>query len=211
MDFLIVAACFAAATGFFGARWVVDELAFFARIRGAREASGLASGVFGEGKTVRILKGQGERKRIRLEVERNVPQMLDAVALGMRAGLSFERSLGLYAFRFDDELACACRRVCREWESGLVDRDEALRSLAEEYDVASLSRFVANALRALRFGSPMVRILEVLAGEARSCYRARMEELVAKAPVKMLAPTAALILPAMLILMMGPVALELIG
>ena len=38
-------------------------------------------------------------------------------------------------------------------------------------------------------------------------YRAKMEEKVAKAPVKMLVPTAVLILPAMLIVVMAPVFL----
>lgn len=38
---------------------------------------------------------------------------------------------------------------------------------------------------------------------------ARLEERVAKAPVKMMMPTGALILPAMLLLVLGPVLLEL--
>ena len=56
----------------------------------------------------------------------------------------------------------------------------------------------------------MGRMLEVLAAEVRATYRADMEEAVAKAPVKMLVPTAALILPAMLIVVMAPVLLEFI-
>ena len=140
-----------------------------------------------------------------------VPEMLDAISLGMRSGLSFESAMRLYGSRFDDRLALACRSACQSWESGLVERDEALRAIAEQFDVPSLSRFVANAQRALKYGSPMGRMLEVLSNEARSCYRAKMEERVAKAPVKMLTPTAGLILPAMLIMMMGPVVLELIG
>lgn len=73
--------------------------------------------------------------------------------------------------------------------------------------VASLERFASNVVRCLRFGSPMNRMLEALASEARGCYRAKMEEKVAKAPVKMLVPTAVLILPAMLIVVMAPVFL----
>ena len=144
----------------------------------------------------------------KLSVERHVPEMVDAVALGMRAGLSFESAFSLYCSRFDDELAMACRRACRSWESGMETRDEALRKLADEMDVASLTTFVNNTTRCLRYGNPMSRMLEVMASEARGCYRAKMEELVAKAPVKMLLPTAGLILPAMLIVVMGPILLE---
>ncbi len=205
-------AVLAGASGFLIARWAADSFAEARRRRELREEMGLSRdsteatlGFLGRSRRRR------ERERVRMEVERHVPEMLDAIALGMRSGLSFESALRLYSSRFDDRLALACRRACQRWESGLVEREEALRAMAEEFDVPSLSRFVANALRALRYGSPMGRMLEVLSSEARSCYRAKMEERVAKAPVKMLAPTAGLILPAMLVMMMGPVVLELVG
>ena len=47
--------------------------------------------------------------------------------------------------------------------------------------------------------------------EAGSGYKARRQEAVAKAPVKMMVPTGVLILPAMLMLVLGPVLLELAG
>ena len=46
---------------------------------------------------------------------------------------------------------------------------------------------------------------------ASSGYKARRQEAVAKAPVKMMVPTGVLILPAMLMLVLGPVLLELAG
>ncbi|WP_294438329.1 type II secretion system F family protein [uncultured Slackia sp.] len=213
MGVLIAAAVLAALAGFALARWAMQELEDAQRRKSLREEAGLAGEASAGLRPAAVsrIRGKRERERVQLDVERHVPEMLDAIALGMRSGLSFESALRLYSFRFDDRLALACRRACQSWESGLVERDEALRGVAEEFDVPSLSRFVANALRALRYGSPMGRMLEVLSSEARSCYRAKMEERVAKAPVKMLAPTAGLILPAMLIMMMGPVVLELIG
>ena len=213
MGVLIAAAVLAALAGFALACWAMQELEDARRRRSLREEAGLAGEASAGLRPAAVsrIRGKRERERVQLDVERHVPEMLDAIALGMRSGLSFESALRLYSFRFDDRLALACRRACQSWESGLVERDEALRGVAEEFDVPSLSRFVANALRALRYGSPMGRMLEVLSSEARSCYRAKMEERVAKAPVKMLAPTAGLILPAMLIMMMGPVVLELIG
>ena len=213
MGVLIAAAVLAALAGFALARWAMQGLEDAQRRRSLREEAGLAGEASAGLRPAAVsrIRGKRKRERVQLDVERHVPEMLDAIALGMRSGLSFESALRLYSFRFDDRLALACRRACQSWESGLVERDEALRGVAEEFDVQSLSRFVANALRALRYGSPMGRMLEVLSSEARSCYRAKMEERVAKAPVKMLAPTAGLILPAMLIMMMGPVVLELIG
>lgn len=151
-----------------------------------------------------------ERKERELALERHVPEMIDALSLGMRAGMSFERAFRSYCFRFDDELARLCRQACLKWESGLISRDDALLELGTVSGVASLERFSSNVVRCLRFGSPMNRMLDSLASEARGCYRAKMEERVAKAPVKMLVPTAALILPAMLIVVMAPVLLEFV-
>lgn len=148
------------------------------------------------------------KEAYRLEIERHVPEMIDALSLGMRAGLSFEGAFRMYCQRFDDELARACAQAWQGWESGLMTRDAALRAMAQECEVATLTRFVENIERSLKFGSPMGRMLDMLASEARSCYKAKMEEKVAKAPVKMMAPTAALILPAMLIMVMAPVLLE---
>jgi tight adherence protein C len=57
----------------------------------------------------------------------------------------------------------------------------------------------------------MIDGLEAAARDARVSYRTARQEEVAKAPVKMMIPTGVLILPAMLILVLGPVLLELIG
>lgn len=159
----------------------------------------------------RLHSGRAARERSTAELERHVPEMIDALGLGMRAGMSFERAFRSYCFRFDDELALLCRQACLKWESGLVSRDDALLELGVSSGVPSLVRFANNSIRCLRFGSPMNRTLDALASDARSCYRAKMEEKVAKAPVKMLVPTAALILPAMLIVVMAPVLLEFVG
>ncbi|MFR1637839.1 MAG: type II secretion system F family protein [Eggerthellaceae bacterium] len=135
--------------------------------------------------------------------------MLEVVALGLRSGLSFDRSFGLYGAHFDSEFAGACAQALRAWSSGLATREESLRDLASSYDSALFARVVEGAVRALRFGSSLAEGFESAAVEARAVHRAHVEERVAKAPVKMMVPTGALILPAMLLLVLGPVLLEL--
>lgn len=149
-----------------------------------------------------------ERERA-AEVERHLSEMLEVVALGLRSGLSFDRSFELYSSHFDSSLAQGCISAQRRWTLGLTTRDEALRALAATYDSGQLTRVVDNVVRALRFGSSLAESLEAAAAEARADHRAHVEEMVAKAPVKMMMPTGALILPAMLLLVLGPVLLEL--
>ncbi len=145
------------------------------------------------------------------EMERHLPEMLDVIALGMRSGLSFDRSLSLYVQHFDTLAAHALDLAQKQWTCGLVTRDEALRQVASSYDSAIFARVIESIVRSLRFGSSMVEGLEAASVEARTNYRTTKQEQVAKAPVKMMIPTGVLILPAMLILVLGPVLLELIG
>ena len=66
-----------------------------------------------------------------------------------------------------------------------------------------------NIVRSLRFGTSLASNLSLLSSEARAVRKAKLEEKVAKAPVKMLLPVGTLILPAMLMLVMGPIMLDL--
>ena len=143
--------------------------------------------------------------------ERYLSEMLEVVALGLRSGLTFDRSFSLYGSHFDNPFARECARAYRRWSIGLMTRDEALRDLELSFDCPQLSRIVDSILRGLRFGSAITETLEDAAAQSREAYRCALEERVAKAPVKMMLPTGTLILPAMLLLVMGPILLELAG
>lgn len=149
-----------------------------------------------------------ERERA-LELERSLPEMLEVVALGLRSDLSFDRSFQLYSMHFPSSFARSCASAQKSWSLGLRTRDEALRELAQSYRSDQLERTAERIVRSLRFGSALAPDLEAAAAEARARRRSQVEERVAKAPVKMMVPTGALILPAMLILILGPILLEL--
>ena len=150
-----------------------------------------------------------QSKRRAQEMERHLSEMLDVMALGLRSGLSFERSLELYVRHFTTLLAASFSLAYRQWTSGLASREDALRAVAASYASPLLDRVIENIIRSLRFGSSLASNLEDAAGEARVAYRARKQEQVAKAPVKMMVPTGMLILPAMLMMVLGPMLLEL--
>lgn len=169
--------------------------------------SAVAGAVWGASAVPRSIKAL-ERERA-AALERDLSEMLEVVSLGLRSGLSFDRSFDLYGAHFDSELARACEQALRTWTYGLVTREQALRDLAASYDSALFGRVIEGVVRSLRFGSSLAEGLESAAVEARAEHRARVEERVAKAPVKMMVPTGALILPAMLLLVLGPVLLEL--
>lgn len=152
---------------------------------------------------------KAEAKARSASVERDLSSMLEVVVLGLRSGLSFDRSLQLYCQYFSTPLARSMKQALDRWQWGLMTREQSLRRLAESYDSALLSRVVESTVRSLRFGVSMAAVLDEASREARDLYKTRIEEQVARAPVKMMLPVGVLILPAMLMLILGPVLLEL--
>lgn len=153
-----------------------------------------------------------EESRARAFVaERQLSQMIEVVVLGLKSGMSFDRALSLYHQRFSGSLSAAMALAQGQWTHGLVERSAGLRSVARSYDSPLFGRLSESVIRSLRFGTSLADNLAVLAIEARAVRKAKLEEKVAKAPVKMLLPVGGLILPAMLILIMGPILLDLMA
>ena len=150
-----------------------------------------------------------QQKQLRVACCLELPKLFEIVALGMRVGLGFDQAFGLYVRGFDSALALACRDRFEVWERGLVTRESGLRDLAKVIECREFDRFVFMVLRALDYGAPLTHLLYDLAEDARKTYRAQRQEMVAKAPVKMLLPTGALILPAMMMLVIGPMVLDI--
>lgn len=145
-----------------------------------------------------------------IEAELHLSEMLQIVSLGLRSGLTFDRSFALYGRYFENNFSRSCAFAYRKWSLGLSSREESLEEFAASYKCEQLARATESILRSLRFGSSLAPLLEETSAQARATYRACLEERVAKAPVKMMLPTGTLILPAMLLLVLGPVLLELI-
>lgn len=144
------------------------------------------------------------------ELEAHLPEMIDVLIMGMRSGMNFDRALQLYIAHFDTTLAKEMSCAQSLWIAGLQTRAEALSDFSQSYKSQSLQRVLEICIRGLEMGTSVVEGLASEAAQARALYRSRREEKIAKAPVKMMIPTGSLILPAMLLLVMGPVLLELI-
>lgn len=144
-----------------------------------------------------------------LSAEQQFSQMIEVIVLGLNSGMSFDRALLLYCESFGGSLSEVAGSSQRQWAHSLIDRSEGLRQIARSYDSLLFDRFAENVIRSIRFGTSMAENLSLLAVEARAIRKSKLEERVAKAPVKMMLPVATLILPAMLVLVMGPIMLDL--
>ncbi|MEX0983907.1 MAG: type II secretion system F family protein [Actinomycetota bacterium] len=145
------------------------------------------------------------RHRMRA-VDREVPQMLDLVAAGSRAGLSAELALRGAATMLGGPLGDDLRAIFVGADLGARWRED-LALYAVGSGSRDLRRTVAVIERAERLGSPLTDASRDLAASVRQARRAATLERARTAPVKMLFPLVFLILPAFLLLTVVPVLL----
>lgn len=175
--------------------------------RGAR-LGGVAAGLASAGRRAwRLVERRGRERERRIERGRcldELPELIDVVALGLSAGMSFDAALGVYCEHYRTSLSAHMGEAMRSWQLGVKSRQEALRQLAAQIQVDAFSAFVGTVTESLAFGAPLVETLVEQAEAVREARRADQEEAIEKTPVKMLIPTGVLTLPAMLIAILGP-------
>lgn len=153
---------------------------------------------------VRAARERERLSRASVACEREMPELLDILALGLSAGLSFDASLELYCERRDGALSREVWGAMSLWRMGVMSRAEALADLAGRVDSPSLARFCASVIEALSFGAPLAQTLERQADTIRAEQRSRVEERIEQVPVRMLVPLGTLVVPAMLLAILGP-------
>ncbi len=145
---------------------------------------------------------------LRESCEAELSTMADIVVLGLQAGLTFDAALSLFCAKFDTALSREIEGGLLRWKGGLCTRAEALEGIAERVNSSSMRRFSQTVVHALAHGAPLADMLERFSADMRLQRQAAVERKVEKAPVKMLIPMGVCILPAMMILVMGPVLLQ---
>lgn len=134
--------------------------------------------------------------------------LLEAVVIGLDAGLTFEHALSAIVARGDRVAgAIDARRLLADLALG-VPLGEALRAHARHPDEARVAALISASTR---FGAPLARLLVTQADALRASERHRAETAARRLPVLMLFPLATCILPALLIVFLGPPLLSLLN
>jgi tight adherence protein C len=150
------------------------------------------------------------RAESRREIVRaTLPDAIDQLAVSVRAGLSVDSALLRVSQTLRGPFADELRRVVQDIHLG-VSRSEALRAFSLRMDIPELSYFVRSLRQADSLGIPVSDTLMMQAKEMRGKRRQRAEEAAMKLPVKILAPTMACILPALMLVVLGPAILQLL-
>ena len=150
------------------------------------------------------------RARSRLEqVDREVPELVDLLVTTVEAGVGFGGGLQLAARSIRGPLGDELRLALQEQSLGLTP-DQALRNLATRVESGALRAFSQALIQGESLGVSIGKVLRDLAIDMRKRRRSAAEERAQKAPVKILFPLIALILPALFILTLGPVVVRVL-
>jgi len=151
-------------------------------------------------------KGQERQRNIGLEL----PDTLDQMTIAVEAGLGFEAAMMRAAKNGAGPLAEELTRTLQDMQFG-QSRREAYLALAERSTVTDLRRFLRAVIQADAYGIAIADVLRTQANEMRLKRRQRAEEKAMKIPVKVIFPLMLCILPALFIVLLGPVVIEVMA
>lgn len=134
---------------------------------------------------------------------------LDQMLISVEAGLGFDAAMDRAGRSGTGPLSEELVRTLQDMQTGR-SRREAYSALAERTDVPDLRRFVRSIVQADKHGVGIAGVLHTQAGEMRLKRRQRAEQKAMQIPVKVIFPLMFFILPVLFIVIMGPVALDLI-
>jgi len=143
---------------------------------------------------------------------RELPDALDVLLICMDAGLSFAMALqrvGRELRYIAPALSREFQQYFREVDSGLP-RQRALRNMAERNGSDCLTSVVNILIQSTRFGTDIAQALRVHAGALRTERLQLAEEKGAKVSTKLVFPLIFLIMPALMVIILGPAAIRLL-
>ena len=144
------------------------------------------------------------QRQIRLAL----PDMLDMLTISVEAGLGFDQAIAKIVRMSRGPLAEELARMLQEIQAGST-RSDALKRVTTRTDVDGLNTFATAIVQAEQLGIPVANVLRVQAKEMRLVRRQRAEEQAQKTPVKIVFPLVLCILPATLIVILGPAVVSI--
>jgi tight adherence protein C len=155
-----------------------------------------------------ILIGRMARRR-QGRIAAQIPDFAELLIATTRAGLTpplaFRRSAESMGGPLGEELALALRQI----DLGVSWRT-VLQEVGHRSTAPALRKLIDALVRTQRLGTSILNALRSVGEDLRAERRVRAEELARRAPVKMLFPLVFLILPAFLLLTVGPVVMATI-
>lgn len=149
------------------------------------------------------------RKR---EIFENFPDAADLMLVCVEAGLGLDSGLAKVAEEMKMKsvaLAEELHLTNLEMRAGGT-REKSLRNLALRTGVEEIGTFATMLTQADKFGTSVGESLRVFSDDLRHKRQTRAEEAAAKIPTKLLFPLVVCIFPSIIMVIMGPAAIQVI-
>lgn len=144
----------------------------------------------------------------KISISNELPYCMDLLTLSVEAGLSFQGAISKIVERgARGPILEELEKMLQDLRLGLVRR-EALIALAERTDLYEIRAFTSALVQAEKLGTPLGRALRIQADLRRTERFHKAEKTAQEASVKMLLPLLLFILPAVFIIILGPVGLK---
>jgi len=142
-----------------------------------------------------------------------LPDVLDLLTVCVESGMGFDAALARVTEQPETRKSPFHQEILRmilEMRAGRP-RQEALRGLADRCGVQEVNAMVSVFIQTDRLGTSMGKTLRVHADSSRVERRHRAEERAYVAPLKMIFPTALFLMPAFMLVAMGPSLLKIMA
>lgn len=154
---------------------------------------------------------KGKIQQRQKDIVSAMPFAVDMLALSVEAGLDFMAAMTKVIEKAKaTPLTEEFEILIKETKLG-ASRAEALRNMAWRIDLIQISSFCATLIAADSVGASIGPILKALSGEIRQKRSSDVEKAGATAATKILFPMLFLIVPAVLIVVAGPLIMGFIG
>jgi tight adherence protein C len=150
----------------------------------------------------------GRQRARRRAIVRELPDLLDLLGICVEAGMALDPALSLASERLGGTLGTEVGRVLRDLSLG-TPRRAAYRDLVDRVASPELARTVGALLQAEELGAPLSRALQGQADALRAGRRQAARERAATAAPKIQLVVALAMVPAVLILVLGVLVIEL--
>ena len=171
---------------------------------------GCCAGLLGSFIPLYFLRTRAADRQVKLR--RELADVLDLLITCLESGLGiFEtlRTVGREAQRQGRLLGSELLLVSAETTAG-ASLAQALRALAERTGVDDIKSVAAILIQSDKLGSQMAPALRACSDSLRTKRRVRAEEAAQKSTIKMLFPLVLFVLPAMLLVIIGPAMIRII-
>jgi tight adherence protein C len=150
------------------------------------------------------------KKRQRFEkIDKQLPDMIDLLVVTIEAGLGILASMRVASDSMSDPLGQELRLTLQEQRMGL-SVGQAIESLGRRADAPNMRIFVRAITQGERLGVSIGTTMRNLSVEMRKRRRALAEERAQKMPIKMLFPLIFFIFPALFIVILTPMIINII-